>query len=428
MVALQQQSQILPAAFPKPYAKPSIPSSVGAPRAPQNDGLFAPLTIKNLTLKNRIMVSPMCQYSAYDGVPNAWHFSHLTQYAIRGSGLIMAEATAVSHEGRITPRCTGIYTDEQENVWKGIVDGVHTLGEGKIGIQIAHAGRKASTYEIFDPVRNGTSTAPRSYGGWADSPNEVLAPTAEKFQDDYPLPKEARKEDIKRLVQAFADAAQRADRAGFDVVELHMAHGYLIHEFYSPLSNKRTDDYGGSFENRVRFAVEIARAVRAVWPQNKPLFARISCTDWVEGGWDLDQSIALARLLHAEGVDVVDCSSGGASPRQEIPNAFNSFQVPFAERIRKEVPGLLTMAVGQITDAKEADGIIRNGQADLVALARVLLANPNWPLDAAKELQVDVIWSPQYLYGAGSKSKRRQIAEEKARQVELKHGAVTASS
>ncbi|KAI9008080.1 oxidoreductase, FAD/FMN-binding protein [Gaertneriomyces semiglobifer] len=429
MPSIQSADIPFASSFPVPYAKPKNQPIVGKAVEPQSNGIFSTLKIKDCELKNRIMVSPMCQYSYNDGMPNPWSFVHLTEFAVRGAGLIMAEASAVSPEGRITPKDAGIWNDDQARVWKGIVDTVHLLGDTKIGIQIAHAGRKASTYELWDPVQNGTSTASVEDGGW---PDDVVSASAERFQDDYPLPKPASSAEIQRLITSFKDAAIRANNAGFDVLELHFAHGYLVHQFLSPLSNKRTDAYGGSFENRTRFAVEIVKAVRPVWPQSKPLFIRISCTDWVEGGWDIDQSVELAKIFKSLGVDAIDCSSGGASPLQKIPTAFKAYQVPFAERIRKDVPGLLTVAVGQIHDPNEANEIVVSGKGDIVALGRVFLGNPNWVLDAAKVLGVSVGWAAQYIYGAGGKSKRRQIAEEKAQenehQAQLKHGAVSAQS
>ncbi|BFZ59129.1 hypothetical protein YB2330_000132 [Saitoella coloradoensis] len=419
-VAVAQQISTV---FPK-ARQPTVGKAIDE----QQDGLFAPLKIKDVELKNRVMIPPMCMYSAVDGVPNTFHLGHYTGIATRGAGLIIAEASGVSAEGRITPSCCGIWNEEQEKAWKGIVDAVHAIGDAKVGLQIAHAGRKASTYELFEPVVNGTSTVPRSEGGWAEGPNEVISSTNKKFQDDYPEPIAMQQKDIDRIVKAFADAAVRADRAGFDVVEIHMAHGYLAHQFYSPLSNDRTDAYGGSFEGRVRFPLEVAKAVRAVWPENKPLFARLSCSDWVEeGGWTIEDSVKLSELLMKEGVDLIDCSSGGASPDQKIKSAFNAYQVPFSKQIRDEVKGIKTAAVGGITNAEDADSYVRDGSADLVAIGRGILGMPNWVLDAAKELKVTVPTAPQYVYGAGGKSKRRlakEAREAEAKKLEDNHGAV----
>jgi len=348
-------------------------------------GLFDPLTLRGVTLRNRIAVSPMCEYSSDDGFANNWHLVHLGSRAVGGAGLVFTEASAVEAPGRISPADLGIYRDEHVEKLREIVAFVHERG-AVAGIQLAHAGRKASTAA---PWLGGRPVDP-SEGGW----RPIFAPSARPFLEDGPVPRAMSRDEIAEVVVAFARAARRALSAGFRVAEIHAAHGYLLHEFMSPLSNEREDDYGGSFENRTRFMREVARAVRAVWPQDLPLFVRISSTDWVEGGWDIAQSVALARELHALGVDLIDCSSGGAVARAQIPLG-PGYQVPFAERIRAEA-GIATGAVGLITEARQADDIIRAGQADIVLLARELLRDPYWPLRASVELGVDGPWPVQY--------------------------------
>jgi 2,4-dienoyl-CoA reductase-like NADH-dependent reductase (Old Yellow Enzyme family) len=337
--------------------------------------LFQPLTIKSVTLRNRIGVSPMCQYSSADGVATDWHLVHLGSRAVGGAGLIIAEATAVSPEGRITPGDAGIWADQHVEPIARINRFVKAQGAVP-GVQIAHAGRKASAAR---PWEGGAHLAD-DRGGW-----QILAPSPLPFGDDLnKVPRAMTGADIIRVQNEFAAAAKRALAAGCEWLELHSAHGYLSHEFLSPLSNQRTDQYGGSFENRIRFLLETTRAVRAVWPDKLPLAVRISCTDWVEGGWDIGQSIELARRLKAEGVDLIDCSSGGTVPHAKIPVG-PGYQVPFAERIRREA-NIATAAVGQITEPAHADEIIRNGRADLVLLAREFLREPYWPLKAARVL------------------------------------------
>src|ERR1039457_3805234 len=337
--------------------------------------LFQPLTIKSVTLRNRIGVSPMCQYSSDDGVATDWHLVHLGSRAVGGAGLVMAEATAVSPGGRITPGDAGIWADKHVEPIARINRFVKAHGAVP-GIQIAHAGRKASAAR---PWEGGAHLADDA-GGWP-----TIAPSALPFGDDLKkVPRVMSEADIVRVQNHFVAAAKRSLAAGCEWLELHSAHGYLSHEFLSPLTNQRTDKYGGNFENRIRFLLETARAVRAVWPERSPLTVRISCTDWVKGGWDIEQSIELARRLKAEGVDLIDCSSGGTVPDAKIPVGAG-YQVPFAERIRREA-GMATAAVGFITEPKQADDIIRNGQADLVLLARELLREPYWPLKAARVL------------------------------------------
>ncbi|MGC1106970.1 MAG: NADH:flavin oxidoreductase/NADH oxidase, partial [Candidatus Acidiferrales bacterium] len=360
--------------------------------------LFEPLTIRAVTLRNRIAVSPMCQYSCDDGLANDWHFVHLGSRAIGGAAIVFCEATAVLPEARISPEDLGIWSGRHTEALARIVHFIHQQGS-LAGIQLAHAGRKASTYRTWSP-RQGA--VPLSEGGWTN----VLAPSAIKFQENYPQPREIIRDEIRAVTEAFAAAARRASDAGFDIVEIHAAHGYLIHEFLSPFSNHRTDDYGGSFENRTRLAREVAAAVRAAWSETQPLFMRISATDWKEGGWDPDQSAALAREVKNLGVDLMDCSSGGVIPGVAIPVG-PGYQTKFAEKIRREAE-ILTGSVGMITDAVQADHIIRTGQADIVLLAREMLRDPYWPLRAARELGQTASWPAQYLRAAPDNSPQRE--------------------
>ncbi|KAJ2516684.1 hypothetical protein GGI11_001723 [Coemansia sp. RSA 2049] len=362
--------------------------------------LFQPLNIRGLTLKNRAVVSPMCMYSGTDGFANDFHLAHIGQYALRGLGLIIMEATSVVPEGRISPNCLGLWKDEHIEKLTQIVNLAHA-NKSAIGIQLAHAGRKSSTTALW-LIKERGSNADAQNGGW---PDNVVGPSAVPYNNGSWTPKELSIGDIKNIQQSFADAAVRANKAGFDVVELHGAHGYLLHEFLSPISNKRTDEYGGSFENRTRMVVETARAVRKVWPKEKPLFVRLSITDWVEpsdeiptGGWTEEESIELAKLLVKEGVDLIDCSTSGSSPKQQIPLS-PGYQIPFATAIKKNVPGILSGAVGLITEAKQANDAVEGDKADLVFLGRVLLRNPNFVLDAATQLGVFPQYPHQYERG-----------------------------
>jgi 2,4-dienoyl-CoA reductase-like NADH-dependent reductase (Old Yellow Enzyme family) len=358
--------------------------------------LFEPLSLRDVILRNRIAVSPMCEYSSVDGMANDWHFVHLSSRAVGGAGLVLTEAAAVSPEGRISPDDLGIWNDAQVEPLERIVRFIRAQG-ARAGIQLAHAGRKASTHAPW----KGRGRVELSDGGW-----EPLAPSAITFAPDYYTPKAMSREDIRRAIGDFLAAAERALTAGFEVVELHAAHGYLAHQFLSPLSNERTDEYGGSFANRVRFTLEMVRAVREVWPERLPLFVRISATDWVDGGWTLDESVELASLLKCEGVDLIDCSSGGLVPHAKI-TVGPGYQVPFAERIRREAE-IATGAVGMITTPAQADAIIRNVQADLVLLAREMLRDPYWPMHAAEALAVAGEWPPQYLRAAPARSVARE--------------------
>ena len=346
--------------------------------------LFTPLRLRELELKNRIAVSPMCEYSAHDGHPCAWHLVHLGSRAVGGAALVMAEATAVQAIGRISPGDTGFYLDSHIDSWRCIVDFIRSQG-AQAGIQLAHAGRKGSTAA---PWLGGAPVAPED-GGWLP-----VAPSPLAFDSGYPIPAELSTVEIDQIIADFQASTSRALKAGFDVVELHSAHGYLLHEFLSPLTNKRTDEYGGSFENRVRFPLRVVKAVRDVWPERQPLFVRISATDWKEGGWDLEQSCEFSRRLKTLGVDLVDVSSGGAVPGAKIPVG-PGFQVEFAASIRREV-AIPTGTVGMISDSAQAETILRTGQADLVFLARELLRDPYWPRRAALELGVKIKPPVQY--------------------------------
>ena len=337
--------------------------------------LFAPLALKSITLRNRIGVSPMCQYSSADGVATDWHLVHLGSRAVGGAGLVIAEATSVSPEGRITPGDAGIWADKHVEPLARINRFVKQHGAVP-GIQIAHAGRKAGAARPWE----GGAHLDDNAGGWTP-----VAPSAVAFGGSLgKMPHALTVTEIRQVQSDFVAAARRSLAAGYEWLELHSAHGYLSHEFLSPLSNQRTDTYGGSFENRIRFLLETARAVRAVWPGRLPLAVRLSCSDWVEGGWDIEQSVELSRRLKAEAIDLIDCSSGGAVPQAKIPVG-PGFQVPFAERIRREA-GIATAAVGMITEAQQADAIIQSGQADLVLLAREELRDPYWPAHAARIL------------------------------------------
>ena len=351
--------------------------------------LFDSFTIRDLEFSNRVFVSPMCEYSSVDGYANDWHLVHLGSRAVGGAGLVLTEATAVLPEGRISPQDLGIWKDEHVDFLKRIVSFIHEQGSAA-GMQLAHAGRKASTRRPWE----GDGVVPETEGGWQN----VMAPSAIRFADNYPTPQALAVDDIQQVVRAFAAAARRACDAGFRVIEIHAAHGYLIHEFLSPLSNHRDDSYGGPFENRTRLIREIVTAVRSSWPKGAPLFVRISASDWVEGGWDLEQSIELARSLKQLGVDLIDCSSGGTVPHAKIP-AGPGYQTPFAQRIRHEAE-ILTGAVGMITSAVQAEQIIGTGQADAIVIAREFLRDPYWPLRAAKELGQSISWPVQYLRAA----------------------------
>ena len=347
--------------------------------------LFSPLTLRALTLRNRIGVAPMCQYSSTEGYANDWHFVHLGAFATGGAGLVICEATAVVPEGRISPADLGIWHDDHVPALRRITDFVQAQGS-VAGIQLAHAGRKASTKRPWE----GSGTVRPADGGWI-----VKGPSAIPFSPEYPQPEAMTHEEIRSVIDAFTAGARRACAAGFQVAEIHAAHGYLLNEFLSPLTNHRSDEYGGTFENRIRLTCEVSAAVRAVWPDEWPVFVRISATEWADGGWTVDDSVRLATRLAALGIDVIDTSSGGNVAHQQI-EVHPGYQVPFASRIRREA-GVATAAVGLITEAAQAEAIVANGDADLVLLARELLRNPRWPLDAAHALGASGPWPNQYL-------------------------------
>ena len=357
--------------------------------------LFDPIDFRSLTLPHRVVVSPMCQYSSIDGLANDWHLVHLGSHAVGGAALVFTEATAVTPEGRISPQDLGIWSDEHIPGLRRITDFLHSQGSAA-GIQLAHAGRKGST---FTPWLGDGAVSPPA-GGW-----EPVCPTTDPFAPAYPVPRALTAPEINSVVRAFEAATRRARDAGFDVIEVHAAHGYLLHQFLSPLVNTRTDEYGGSFENRVRLTIDVADAVRRAWPDELPVFVRVSATDWVDGGWDLDQSVELARRLRSVGIDLIDCSSGGAVARARITTG-PGYQVPFAERIRRDA-GIATGAVGMITTAAQADEIIRSDRADVVLLARQMLRDPYFAAHAAQELGVAFSWPIQYIRAAPAGSPAR---------------------
>ncbi|MVN21560.1 NADPH dehydrogenase NamA [Mucilaginibacter arboris] len=347
--------------------------------------LFKPLKIKSIELKNRIAISPMCEYSSEDGFANDWHLVHLGSRAVGGAGLIITEATAVSPEARITPDDLGLWKDEHITELKKIVDFIHEHGS-ITGVQLAHAGRKASHQSPW----KGSALIPSSESeGW-----QTVAPSAIPYKEGTEAPIALDETGIAKVINDFKEATRRSIEVGFKVIELHAAHGYLLHQFLSPLSNQRTDQYGGPFENRIRFLLEVTAAVQEIWPADLPLFVRISATDWAEGGWTAEESVKLSAILKEKGVDLIDCSSGGLVSWQKI-NIGPGYQVPFAEQIKKET-GILTGAVGLITEAAQMEEIVAKGQADLILIARESLRDPYFPLHAAQQLGVDVSWPVQY--------------------------------
>lgn len=346
--------------------------------------LFSTIKMRSLEIRNRIFVSPMCQYTCVDGVPEQWHMVHLGSRAVGGAGLVMVEATAVCPEGRISPSDCGLWNDTQAEAFTPIADFISSQGAVP-AIQLGHAGRKSST----EPPWLGGKSLPPDAGGW-----QPVAPSAVAFSDESPVPHALTTIDVEEICYAFEQATVRARKAGFKVIEVHMAHGYLLHQFLSPLSNKRDDQFGGKLENRLRLPLQVAERVRRIWPDQLPVMVRISATDWKDGGWDLDQSVCLCKELELLGIDLIDCSSGGLVADAAIP-AGPGFQVPFATKI-KEATGIATGAVGLITSPVQAEQIISNGQADVVFLARELLRDPYWPLHAADELQVVIPWPAQY--------------------------------
>ena len=347
--------------------------------------LFTPIQLRQLEIQNRVMVSPMCQYSATEGSPGPWHHMHLGQFAASGVGLLCIEMTNIEAAGRITPYCMGLYSDDNESALRQVVNFCKDVADTPIALQLAHAGRKASSARPWE----GRKPILPSDGGW-----EVVAPSAIALQDGAPVPRELGSTEIADMVNKFADAARRAERIGIDALELHAAHGYLLHEFLSPISNRRTDNYGGSLDNRMRFVLEVFEATRAAWPVTKPLGIRLSATDWIDGGWDIDQSITLCKLLKQSGCDWIDVSSGGLAPDQVVPVG-PGYQVPLSERIRQET-GLITIAVGLITEPRQAETILSEGKADMVALGRGMLYNPRWVWHAADQLGAQIKYPQQY--------------------------------
>jgi 2,4-dienoyl-CoA reductase-like NADH-dependent reductase (Old Yellow Enzyme family) len=348
--------------------------------------LFKPLALREVELANRIVVAPMCQYVAEEGSANDWHLMHLGQLALGGFGLVIVEATHVSPEGRITPGCLGLWSDENERALGRVVGFCRRHGTARLGIQLAHAGRKGSSHV---PLEGGAPLAPEK-GAW-----RTVAPSAIPVTEGAPAPVALDGSGLHKVRRDFVDAARRAARLGFDVAELHMAHGYLMHEFLSPLSNRRDDQYGGSLENRMRFPLEVFEAVRAAWPEGRPLGVRVSATDWVEGGWTPEEAVALAKELRRRGCDFIDVSSGGLDPRQKL-ELKPLYQVPFARQIKAET-GLITMAVGLISTPEEAEAIVERGEADLVALARAAMDNPHWGWHAAQTLGAEITYPSQYI-------------------------------
>lgn len=347
--------------------------------------LLSPLTIRDIKLRNRIVISPMCMYSAVDGFANDWHLVHLGSRAVGGAGLVIQEATAVSAEGRISPGDLGLYNDEHIKMLQRITSFIHQQG-AVAGIQLAHAGRKASCARAWD----GGKQLKNNDGGWT-----TIAPSAITYHSDDDAPQALDIEGIQKVISDFRNAAKRAHKAGYKVIDIHAAHGYLVHQFLSPLSNHRTDSYGGSFENRVRLLLEIVEAIRTVWPLKLPLFVRISATDWAEGGWDIDESVKLASILKVKGVDLIDTSSGGMVHNAKVPVG-PGYQVPFAERIKKE-SGILSGTVGLIAQPQQAEDILQREQADLIFIARESLRNPYFAINAAKVLGDEIEWPLQYL-------------------------------
>ena len=363
--------------------------------------LFQPLTLRQLKLPNRIAVSPMCQYSAKAGMANDWHLVHLGSRAVGGAGLVIIEATAVSPEGRISPDDLGIWSDEHVEPLRRITRFIEAQG-AFTGVQLAHAGRKASTWR---PWLGKHGSVPIAAGGWTP-----VGPSTIAFSPEHAVPTALDDAGIAGVVQAFVEAAERSLAAGFKGAEVHAAHGYLLHQFLSPLSNQRQDRYGGSFDNRIRLLLEVTAAVRQIWPEELPLFVRLSATDWVDDGWNADETVELARRLREIGVDLIDVSSGGTAANADIPVG-PGYQTQFAERVRKEA-GIATGTVGMITEAVQAEHILRTGQADLILLARELLRHPYWPLHAAEDLRDgSVAWPAQYVRAAHRDTPIRQVPE-----------------
>ena len=364
--------------------------------------LFSPITMRGLTLPNRVVVSPMCQYNSDNGSANDWHLMHLGNMSLGAAGLVMCEMTNVNPQGRISPRCAGMWSDDNEKALKRVHDFCRQYGVAKLGVQLAHAGRKGPT---TPPAAGGKPILTKEEGGWTPE-----APSAIPYDTGWAVPHAMTKDDIKRVIREFAEAAKRVDRIGYDVIELHGAHGYLAHQFLSPLSNQRIDEYGGSLENRMRFAIEMYEAVRAVWPEQKPLGMRVSATDWVDGGWTPEETVILAKELKKRGLDYLDVATGGLDPRQKIPLA-PGYQVPFAEKVKKE-SGITTMTVGLIAGYQQAEDIVASGKADLICLARAASWDPRWAWHAAEELGAETPYAPKTM--AGHPKLRPQLFPKRA--------------
>lgn len=347
--------------------------------------LFSPITLRGLTLPNRVVVSPMCQYNSVNGSANDWHLVHLGQLSMGAAGLVIVEMTNVSMEGRITLKCATLCSDENEAALKRVVDFCRSYGVAKLGIQIGHAGRKGSQH----PPGAGGKPLAAGEGAW-----EVVGPSAIAFGAGFPVPRELTTAEIHGLIEAHVQSTKRAERIGFDLIEMHGGHGYLIHQFLSPLANQRTDEFGGSLENRMRFPLAAFKAMRAAWPAEKPLGIRVSATDWVEGGWNPDEAVIFAKELKKLGCDFIDVTSGGLDPRQQIPLA-PGYQVPFGARIREEAQ-ITTFSVGLIDKPRQAEQIVASGQADMIALARGALYDPRWAWHAAQELGAETAYAPKY--------------------------------
>lgn len=347
--------------------------------------LFSPITLRGVTLPNRVVVSPMCQYNSNDGSANDWHLMHLGNFSLGAAGLVMCEMTNVNPQGRISPKCAGMWSDENEAALKRVHDFCRTYGVAKLGVQLAHAGRKGPT---TPPAAGGKPIMTAAEGGWTPE-----APSAIPYDTGWPVPRELSKDDLKRLIAEFVASTKRIDRIGYDVIELHGGHGYLLHQFMSPLSNQRKDEYGGSTENRIRFPLEVFKAVRAAWPEQKALGIRVSATDWVDGGWTPDETVVLAKELKRLGCDYMDVTSGGLHPQQKIPLS-PGYQVPFSEKVKRE-SGLTTMTVGLISGYQQAEDIVASGKADLVCIGRAAMWDPRWAWHAAEELGAEAPYAPK---------------------------------
>jgi 2,4-dienoyl-CoA reductase-like NADH-dependent reductase (Old Yellow Enzyme family) len=349
--------------------------------------LFSPITLRGLTLPNRVVVSPMCQYNSNNGSANDWHLMHLGSFSLGCAGLVMCEMTNVNPQGRISPKCAGLWSDDNEAALKRVYDFCRTYGVAKLGVQLAHAGRKGPT---TPPAAGGKPILSEEEGGWTPE-----APSAIPYDTGWPVPHAMTKDDIKRCIEEFAAAARRVERIGYDVIELHGGHGYLLHQFMSPISNHRTDEYGGSTENRIRFPIEVFEAVRKVFPEQKPIGMRVSATDWIDGGWTPDEAVVLAKELRKRGMDYMDVSSGGLDPRQRIPLS-PGYQVPFAAKVKKE-SGIVTMTVGLIAGYRQAEEIVASGNSDMICLARGAMWDPRWAWHAAEELGAETPYAPKMM-------------------------------